>query len=139
MDGAMWGALRVCSCLCPWREGVGLVTRENHHGGGGTKGRACLCEGEGPGTERSEPDPLSPGSPSTGKAEWQSPGAPGQLRRPLLHAGGWAVTQGGSGGVDVASPADAKKDQRLLFAKASRPSPHPGSRWTYQAQTGVHR
>lgn len=42
MDGAMWGPLRACSCLCRWSEGVGLVTRENHHGklGGGEEQRA---------------------------------------------------------------------------------------------------
>lgn len=34
MDGAMWGLLRACSCLCPCRKGLGLVTSENRHGMG---------------------------------------------------------------------------------------------------------
>lgn len=41
MDGAMWGLLRACSCLCPWSKGLGLVTGENRPGdGGGEEQRA---------------------------------------------------------------------------------------------------
>lgn len=38
MDGAMWGLLRACSCLCPCSKGLGLATRRNRHGMGEWRG-----------------------------------------------------------------------------------------------------
>lgn len=38
MDGAMWGLLRACSCLCPCSKGLGLVTSLNRHGMGAGEG-----------------------------------------------------------------------------------------------------
>lgn len=105
MDGAMWGPLRACSCLCPWSKGVGLVTGENHHGMQGEgrnkeQRRKQSLEGERPRGRGLGETTLPRLSPSTQKQKDANIGArwghwPADDTS-FLFAGGWAVTQGGS-------------------------------------------